>query len=99
MSNLANATKFARTLTTFSRSKHVMLTSLFIDANLFGDFGERVIESLATNPLSQALSHLAVGIDLRHNGSEGLDAAMALEAGNVEMDGHGLAMTRHVAHE
>lgn len=27
MSNLANATNFARTLTMFSRSKHVLLTS------------------------------------------------------------------------
>jgi len=54
---------------------------------------------LATNPLAQALSHLAFGIDLWHNGGEGLDSAMALEAGNIEMDGHRASVARHVAHE
>jgi len=43
---------------------------------------------LSPNPFPQALGHLAVSIDLRHDGGEGLDASLALEARHVEMDGH-----------
>lgn len=47
----------------------------------------------------QAFGHLAVGIDLWHNGGEGFDAAMALETRHIKVNGHRPAMTRHVTHE
>ena len=59
----------------------------------------RGIQTLPTNPLGQALSHLAGCIHLRHRRREGFAAGLAAQARHVEVNRYAFAVGWKVADE